>query len=311
MSAARVVLLSGGLGGARLAPALARRLGDDRLTVVANVGDDLEWMGLAIAPDADSILYALAGVWDGEQGWGRSGESFAVRDELAARGEATWFGVGDRDLAFHLWRTAELGRGRSPTEILAAAAARFGVRGVRLLPASDEPSATRIVTEEGSLSFQEWYVREHAEPPVVAVELAGGRPSEAVLAALGEADLVILGPSNPVTSIGAILALDGVRARVAAAPRRLAVCPVVRGAPSADPAIDHHARARARVLAASGRSDRAAAIAGLYVGLADAFLVDPVDAEEVAAIRALGMEAVVTPLLDPASLADAIAARAA
>lgn len=302
-----IVLLSGGLGGARLAPALARRAGPEGLAVVANVGDDLEWMGLRISPDADSILYALAGLWDEERGWGRKDETFRARSVVETLGGPSWFGVGDRDLALHLWRASRLRDGATPTEILAEAAERLGVRGVALLPASDEIADTVIVTRDGRrLRFQEWYVRERAEPAVAAVELAEGRASPAVLDAIARGRAIVLGPSNPRTSLGPILALEGVRSAVLRAPCRIAVSPVVRGVPSSDPAIDHHARARARVLAAEGREDTPASIASAFVGIVDTFVIDDADADERDEIEGLGMRVATAPLLDPPALAGVL-----
>ena len=304
----RVVLLSGGLGGARLAPPLARALGPDRLTIVANVGDDLEWRGLRVSPDVDSILYALAGVWDAERGWGRRGETFAARDALAELGEEGWFGVGDRDLALHLFRTDRLRAGETPTAVIAAALARFGVSGVRLLPASDEPNRTAVVLADGRrLTFQEWYVREAATPSLAKVALAHGAASAAALGAISAADVVILGPSNPVTSLGAILALRGMRAAVAGAPRRIAVSPVVCGKPSDHPGIRRHFLARAQVLAAEGREDRPASIGAGFVDLAGELWLDVADGGEATAIRDLGIEPVIAPLLDAEALARALA----
>ena len=302
-----IVLLSGGLGGARLAPALARRAGAGRLTVVANVGDDLEWMGLRISPDADSILYALAGLWDEDRGWGRKDETFHTRTVVEALGGPGWFGVGDRDLALHLWRAARRRDGATPTEVLLEAAERLGVRGVTILPASDEPVDTTIATLDGRrLRFQEWYVRERAEPAVAAVEVAPGRPGRAVLEALAGASAVVLGPSNPRTSLAPILALEGVREAVLRVRRRIAVSPVVLGVPSSDPAIDHHARARARVLAAEGRQDTPSSIASALVGLVDTFVLDAADAAERPAIEALGLRAVTASLLEPDALAGVL-----
>jgi LPPG:FO 2-phospho-L-lactate transferase len=295
-----VVLLTGGLGGARLAPALRAALGPGRLTVIANVGDDLDWMGLRVCPDVDSVLYALAGVWDGERGWGRREETFAVRDAL---GNGQWFNVGDRDLATHIRRTAMLRAGRTLTAATEAVAAGLGVDGVRVLPACDEPAQTHVVTADGRrLHFQEWYVREHAEPEIAAVDHARAPAAPSALAALAAADHVILGPSSPVASIAPILALDGMRAAVAAVPRRTAVSPVVAAVEPADAGARHHARARGRLLAAQGCSHEPAAIAALYADLVERFVVDRADA---AAVEG----AVLSELLDPAELALTLTAR--
>jgi LPPG:FO 2-phospho-L-lactate transferase len=295
----QVVLLAGGLGGARLAPALATSLGRGRLTVVANVGDDLEWMGLRVCPDLDSIVYALAGVWDRGRGWGRRGETFRVRDALAALGAPSWFGIGDGDLSLHLSRSVLLGSGASLTETTRVLSRRIGVRGVAVVPASNRCARTRFVTRDGRrLAFQEWYVRELARPEIRRTLLSHAMPSSAALVALRRADAVVLGPSNPVTSIGAILALRGIASALRRVPLRIAISPVVRNRPLRSASIAHHARARRRVLEAEGHADRALSIAARYARFVDWFLLDEADEAEASAIRRLGLEVKLADLLD-------------
>jgi LPPG:FO 2-phospho-L-lactate transferase len=303
----KIVLLAGGLGGARLAPALADAIGARSLTVIANVGDDLDWMGLRVCPDLDSIAYALAGLWDRRRGWGRRSESFRLRDALSRFG-ASWFSVGDRDLALHLTRAAHLESGKSLTAATEALVRRLGVRGVRLLPASDALTAgTRLALCDGrTVPFQQWYVRELAWAPVRRAILARAPASRSALAALREADAVVLGPSNPIASLGAILALRGMRQAVVAAPRRLAVSPVVVGRTVRGTGLEHHARARRRLLATVGARDGPASIARLYRGLAEQFLLDGRDRSEAAGVRRAGLEPVVADLLDERRLAAAI-----
>jgi LPPG:FO 2-phospho-L-lactate transferase len=302
-----VVLLAGGLGGARLAPALVREVGAGALTIVANVGDDIEWMGLRVCPDMDSISYALAGVWHRERGWGRRDETFAVHGALRTIGRSdspTWFGVGDRDLALHLERTRMLREGKTLTAATREICSRLGVEAATVVPASDEPSATRVRLRDGrTLGFQEWYVREAAQPEVVETILAATPASPAALDALASADVVVFAPSNPVTSIGAILALDGMRAAVARAPRRLAVSPVAAARPSDNPTIAHHARARASVLRAAGCDDRPAAIATCYGDLLTHFVIDEADRGEGPPISKLRLEVGVCDTLDDDALA--------
>jgi LPPG:FO 2-phospho-L-lactate transferase len=306
-AARRFVLLAGGLGGARLAPALAQVVGPRRLTVVANVGDDLEWMGMRVCPDLDSIVYSLAGLWNRRRGWGRRGETFRVRAELAALDDEIWFGVGDRDLALHLERTGLLRSGKTLTEATRDLVKRLDVRGVEVLPASDSPARTRFRLRDGRvLGFQEWYVREQARPPVVETLLARAPASAAALRALAAADVVVFAPSNPISSIGAILSLRGMKQAVRRAPRRLAVSPVVVGRSSSSRAIQHHARARRHVLEAAGSRDRPEAIARRYAGLADAFVLDRRDRADEQDIRRAGLEPVLADLLDERSLARAI-----
>jgi LPPG:FO 2-phospho-L-lactate transferase len=304
----KVVLLSGGLGGARLAPALGRVLGPGRLAVIANVGDDLEWMGLRVCPDVDSILYALAGVWDGKRGWGRRGETFRVCECLESLRALSWFGIGDQDLAMHLERTRLLRSGRRLTDVTRELSSKLGVRGVTVAPAADAPAATRFVLcDRRTLDFQEWYVRECARPRLRRTILSRAPASPAALDVLADADAVVLGPSNPITSIGAILALPGMKSAVRAVPRRMAVSPVVVRRRGRSANIAQHARARRRVLEAEGAQDRPAAIAARYAPLVDRFLLDRSDRADADAIRRLGIEPVLADLLDPAALARALA----
>jgi LPPG:FO 2-phospho-L-lactate transferase len=305
----RVVLLTGGLGGARLTPHLRDELGPDRLTVIVNVGDDLTWFGLRICPDLDSVLYALAGLWDAGRGWGRRDETFQVRDALDGLGARPWFNVGDRDLAFHLLRAELLRAGATLTEATHELARRLGVTGVVVLPASDEPAETTIVLADGrELHFQEWYVREKADLPVRAVRFPHRPASGAALAALRDADAVVLGPSNPITSIGAILALTGLGTAVRQVPRRIAVSPVVArvAPPTAD--LRHHTHARRQLLAAVSCADTPGAIAARYANLVDRFVLDRADATDAEQVHRVGLQPVLTDVLDSAALARTLVA---
>lgn len=306
-SAPRIVLLTGGLGGARLAPYLRDALGPGRLTVVANVGDDLSWHGLRVCPDLDSVTYALAGVWDSQRGWGLRDETFRVRDSLVALGASAWFNVGDRDLAHHLLRGDRLREGRGLTDATRELSRRLGIEDVEILPASDEPNETHMLLKDGRLlHFQEWYVGEKAKPELREVRLAKGAASEAAVKAIEGADAVILGPSNPLTSIGAILALDGIGEAVSEAPRRISVSPVVVGVGSEDPGVRHHALARQRILATVGCTDDPGEISARYAGLAEHFLVDHADAGYEKEVRRSGLKPIRTNLLDPPTLAQAL-----
>lgn len=307
----RTVLLTGGLGGAHLAPALARALGPGNLTVVANVGDDLDWHGLRICPDVDTVLYALGGQLDRERGWGIAGDTFTVRAALAGLGGPSAFGVGDRDLATHLVRAELLRTGRTLTEATAEVARRLGVDGPAVLPASDEPCPTRLELADGRwVGFQEWYVGAGAEPPVRSLAPGSGPAAPAVLAALARADAVVLGPSNPVSSIGTVLALDGLAEAVARVPTVVAVSPVVLASPPPGP-VAHHALARRRLLAVTGDEDTPAGVARHYArrhpGLVDAYLVDERDGGEVPGVVRAGLCPEPARLLDPGALAGALA----
>jgi LPPG:FO 2-phospho-L-lactate transferase len=308
-SESQVVLLTGGLGGARLAPSLRDALGPGRLTIVANVGDDLTWHGLRVCPDLDSVTYSLAGLWDAQRGWGLKDETFRVRDALAGLHEPTWFNVGDRDLALHLLRTERLRAGRRLAQTTQELSCRLGVVDVEVLPASDEPSETRVLLEDGRLlHFQQWYVGERAKPELREVRLAGGTASEAAVQAIGEADLLILGPSNPVTSIGAILALEGTREAISKTPLRVAVSPVVVGVESENPGVLHHALARRRSLATVGCTDEPGEISARYAGLVEHFLVDYADAGYEKEVIRNELEPIRADLLDSSALAKALVA---
>ena len=308
MSHPSVVLLTGGLGGARLAPRLRDVLGQGKLSIVANVGDNLMWHGLLVCPDLDSVAYALAGLWDSERGWGLRDETFRVRDTLADLHQRPWFNVGDRDLALHLLRSDHLRSGHSLTHASQELSRRLGITSVEMLPASDESNETYVLLEDSRLlHFQEWYVRERADPKLGEVRLAGGMASKAAVHAIESADAVILGPSNPITSIGSILALDGVEEAIRSVPRRIAVSPVVVGVEPNDAGVRHHALARRRALATVGRVDTPGAIAGLYASVADLFLIDNVDAGETEEVLRAGLQPVQADLLDPAALAETLA----
>ena len=224
-----VVLLSGGTGGAKLARGLADVC--DNLTVVANTGDDVDVYGVHVSPDPDLVTYWLADAID-ERGWGLRGDTWQVMDALAAAGRPHWFRLGDRDLAMCLIRTERMRAGASLTEAHGAVVEALGVE-ARVLPMSDEPVATWVTTGGRALPFQEFMIVERAEGPIERVELRGlerARPSDAVLQAVAEADAIVIGPSNPVISIGPILALPGMREAVRGAPAPVvAVSPFVGG----------------------------------------------------------------------------------
>jgi LPPG:FO 2-phospho-L-lactate transferase len=229
MTFERVVALSGGVGGARFLDGLARLLPDGALTAVVNTGDDFEHLGLAICPDLDTVMYTLSGLGDEERGWGLAGETFAAMGMVGRYAGPDWFALGDRDLATHLMRTAALRTGEPLSRVTARLCAALSVR-ARVLPMADAPCRTMIDTAtDGTLPFQEWFVRRRAQPKVRAVRFEG-RPSPApgVLETIASCQLVLLGPSNPYVSIDPILSIEGVRAALAAKPV-VAVSPIVGG----------------------------------------------------------------------------------
>jgi LPPG:FO 2-phospho-L-lactate transferase len=302
----RVTLLAGGTGGTKLAHGFAMRP-DVELTVIANVGDDAEVHGLLVCPDIDALLYTLSGLIDAERGWGVRGDTHTAHDMFARYGEETWFTVGDADLATHAHRSRLLREGASLTDVTAAMAAALGSGGARILPASDAPWRTRINTDDGELSFQEYFVRLRQAPEVRGVRLDGsGAPTRAVLDAIGDAEMVVIGPSNPIVSIGPILELDGVREALrAAVGRRVAVSPIVAGRALKGPAD--------RMLSSLGHDVSAVGVARLYDGLVDRFVIDEADAPLAASIAELGMTPTVLPIVmrtdgDRAALAGALLA---
>jgi LPPG:FO 2-phospho-L-lactate transferase len=304
----RIVLLSGGFGGARLVPALRELVASGHLSVIANTGDDLTWFGLRVCPDVDAILYSLAGLWNAEAGWGRRGETFRTRDALTDLGSPPWFNVGDLDLALHLLRTELLRSGKTLTEATRELARRLRVQGATVIPASDQPQETHVVLQDGRLlHFQEWYVKESARPPVRQVRVPHGPASPAALDALRHADAVILGPSNPASSIGPILSRHGLTDLVRQVRCRIAVSPVVLGISPPDAAVSHHARARQQLLTPGGAEDTPEGIAKLYAGLVQYFVLDRTDSSQVSEIEQLGLNPVTCDLLDSAQLARTLA----
>ncbi len=288
----RVVELAGGVGGAKLAYGLQSEVGS-ALSVVVNTGDDLDRHGLAIWPDHDTVMYTLAGMDDRARGWGLAGETWAVMDALAALGQDTWFRLGDRDLATHLVRTERLRRGERPTVVALALQALVELP-ARILPMSDAPIRTEVLTDDGWLEFQEYFVHRHQEPAVRDVRFSGiaaARPTPEVLAAIAEAEILVLGPSNPVVSIGPILAVPGMGDALADARARgvpvAAVSGIVGGVALRGPAD--------RMLISLGEESSALGVARRYAGLVDLFVIDEVDAPLAPAIEALGMRVLVAP----------------
>jgi len=286
----RVVELAGGVGGAKLAEGLAAHLGAD-LTIVVNTGDDLELHGLAIWPDHDTVAYTLAGLDDEVRGWGLRDETWTVMDSLAALGDETWFRLGDRDLATHLWRTDRLRAGARPTDVARELAAALGFAPT-ILPMSDHPVRTEVLTDDGWLEFQEYFVHRHQEPDVHEVRFRGieaARPTPEVLAAVAVADIIVIAPSNPIVSIGPILALPGFAAALAEARERdvpiVAVSGIIGGKALKGPAD--------RMLTSLGQESSALGVARLYAGVATAFIVDTTDAESTPSIADLGLRPVV------------------
>jgi LPPG:FO 2-phospho-L-lactate transferase len=283
MSRDLVVALSGGVGGAKLALGLSRIVPADDLLVVANVGDDFEHLGLHISPDADTLMYALAGLDNQSLGWGRRDETWSFMETLAALGGENWFRLGDRDLAVHIERTQRLRRGELLSTITADFCRRLGV-GPRVLPATDDSVRTRLRTEEGWLDFQDYFVRLQCRPVVRELAFLGAetaRAHPALLAALQDERLraVIICPSNPFISVEPILAVPGMREALStsAAPV-VAVSPIIGGKAVKGPT--------AKMMGELGLTPSAAAVAERYGDLLDGYVMDVADAAEAARVAA-------------------------
>ena len=282
-----VVALAGGVGGAKLAHGLALRLPPKALTVVVNTGDDFEHLGLPICPDLDTVMYTLAGLANPATGWGQVDETWNFLGALERLGAATWFRLGDRDLATHIERRRRLAAGETLTEATQAICRALGV-GPRVLPMTDEAVRTMVQTDEGELEFQEYFVRRQCRPRVSGFRFAtngAARATPAVLSALEQADLIVLCPSNPFVSLGPILSLPGVRERLSAQPG-VAVTPIVGGQSLKGPA--------GKMLEELGLPVSPVAVAETYAGLIRGFVIDQVDAALAPDIAALGLQVLVT-----------------
>jgi LPPG:FO 2-phospho-L-lactate transferase len=274
-SSCKVVALSGGVGGAKLALGLSRVVEGDAVMIVANPGDDFEHLGLTICPDLDTLTYVLAGIDDHVRGWGRAGETWSFMEQLKTQGGETWFNLGDKDLELHRERSRRLAAGESLTAITADITRRLGIA-ARIAPATDDRLRTIVETENGILGFQHYFVRERCEPRVRGFRYDGAdraRPNPAVLEALAarELEAVVICPSNPYVSIDPMLAMPGLRRALAnASAPVVAVSPIVGGRAIKGPA--------AKMMAELGVAPTAAAVAAHYGALIDGFVVDAPDA---------------------------------
>lgn len=270
----RVAVISGGVGGAKLALGFSRIVAGDRLSVIVNTGDDFDHLGLRICPDVDTTLYTLGDLANTELGWGRRDETWHFMETLEALGGETWFRLGDADLALHVKRTTALAAGATLSEVTDDIRRRFGIA-ARILPMSDAPVATLVLTPGGEVGFQDYFVRQRCSPKVLGLRFAGAeaaRPSPGAVAALSAPGLaaVVIAPSNPYLSIDPILAVPGMRAliRSAGAPV-IAVTSIIQGAAVKGPT--------AKIMAERGIDPSPVAIARHYGGLIDGFILDERD----------------------------------
>ena len=292
-----VTVLAGGVGAARFLRGLREVVDHTSITAVVNVADDEVICGLSISPDVDTVVYTCAGAIDAERGWGLADESWRAMEGLqrfaasAGQDDIGWFNLGDRDLGTHMYRSARLQAGATLTEVTAELARAWDL-GMTVLPVSDDPIATRVATEtDGELAFQEYFVRHHHDVAATAVRFDGverARPAPGVLEAVATADVVVIAPSNPIVSIGPVLAVPGVREEVTRRrDRTVAVSPIVGGAALKGPAD--------RLMAELGLESSVVGVARRYREVASVLVVDEVDAALADAVEAEGMRCVVTP----------------
>jgi LPPG:FO 2-phospho-L-lactate transferase len=303
-----LVALAGGVGAARFLRGLVRVVPPEAVTVVVNTADDEVFHGLSVSPDLDTVTYTLAGAEHPEQGWGLAGETFVAMEALDRYGQDTWFRLGDRDLGTHLFRTERLAQGATLSEVTREIAAAWGVVPT-LLPMTDDRVATRVTVRrpdgrEETLAMQEWFVRERTEPPVVAVELAGidtALPAPGVLTALEHAETILVCPSNPVISIGPILAVPGIREVLRRRRDRVVgVSPIIAGAPVKGPAD--------RLMGPLGIEVSCVGVAHAYADFCGTLVIDSGDAARAREVEAAGVHAVVADtLMTDARVAAALA----
>ena len=284
-----VVVLAGGIGAARFLDGLARVIPAGDITVIGNTGDDLEVHGLCVSPDLDTLTYTLAGVVDPAQGWGVAGDTFECLDRLARFGCETWFRLGDRDLATHIYRTSLLRSGLPLSDVTLRISRSLGVRS-RIIPMSDDPVRTWVETGQGRLDFQTYFVKRQSRDQVSGVEFVGAetaRPAPDVIEEIRAAKAVIVAPSNPIISIGPILAVAGIREALRKTNAAVtAVSPIVAGRALKGPA--------ARMMEGLGMEASAASVAELYRDFADFFVLDQQDTTLSGRVEALGMKPVIT-----------------
>jgi LPPG:FO 2-phospho-L-lactate transferase len=285
----QITVLAGGVGAARFLRGLIRVVDPTSLSLIVNTGDDERFFGLYISPDLDTIMYTLAGAVDQEKGWGRKEDSFTCLESLGRYYPETWFSLGDKDLATHLFRTEQLYQGKQLSNITQALAQAWGITAT-LLPMTNEPVRTVVYTEDGPTPFQEYLIKQGAQRAVREITLKGieeAHPAPGVCEAILAADLILLPPSNPLVSIGPILALPGVRDLLQnASVPVIGISPIVAGRPVKGPA-DH-------MLAGLGIEVSPAGVAGVYQDFLDVFVIDEQDASIQTRIEKMGIKVVVT-----------------
>jgi len=303
-----ITVLTGGTGGAKFVDGLRQVVAPEELTIIVNTGDDLLWWGLYVSPDIDSITYVLSGMLSRERGWGVKGDTFFCLQHMGQLGQPIWFHAGDRDLAVHILRSKLLAEGKTLSEVTTEICEKLGVK-ARILPMSNSRVETRVGTPMGELSFEEYFVQRWYQDPVESIRFAGAadaEPAPGVLEAIMNADIVLLAPSNPVTSIGPILAVPGVREALHKTKARIAaVSPIVAGEAVAGPA--------GILMASQGLPVSVAGVAEAYHDFLDMLVIDTRDAQSLEELKKSGLRVHVTKTImrtseDKADLAGSVLA---
>jgi len=301
-----ITVLTGGTGGAKFVDGLRQVVPPEQLTIIVNTGDDLLWWGLYVSPDIDSITYVLSGLLSRERGWGVKGDTFYCLQAMGQLGQPIWFHTGDRDLAVHVLRSKLLAEGRTLSEVTTEISDKLGVKS-RILPMSDSRVETRVGTPVGELSFEEYFVQRWYQDPVESIRFAGAadaEPAPGVIDAILEADIVLVAPSNPVTSIGPILAVPGIKDALQKSNARVAaISPIIAGEAVAGPA--------GILMASQGLEVSVAGVAHAYHDFLDMLVIDVRDSESEKALRQSGLRVHVTKTLmrtpeDKAELATSV-----
>lgn len=303
-----ITALAGGVGAARFLTGLTQIVPQEGLTVVANTGDDIELFGLHISPDIDIVAYTLAGIVDNDKGWGIKGDTFQCLDRLKKLGQDTWFNLGDRDLATHFYRTNRIKQGATLSQITHEICNFLGLK-ITLLPMSNDKFETHIRTSQGTMHFEEYFVKRQFRDEVLGIDFVGAAtalPAPGVLDAIMDAEVVVVCPSNPIVSIGTILAVKGIRDSLRhTSARVVGISPIVGGAPIKGPAD--------KMLRHFGFEVSAYGVAQVYSDFLDGFVIDSLDAAQKSQIEKLGIDVSVTntimkSLNDKVSLAKAVLA---
>lgn len=284
-----IVVLAGGVGAARFLQGVVQVVPQEEITVIANTGDDREFYGLHVSPDVDIVMYTLAGLVNESQGWGITGDTYNTMQQLTSYGQENWFALGDRDLATHIHRTQLLRQGKTLSEITDDLRARLGLK-LRILPMSNQPVQTHVLTPAGLLHFEEYFVKRRCSDPVQDVQFVGAssaKPAPGLLDTIKEAEAILIAPSNPIVSIGSILSVPGIHdALHEASGMVIAVSPLVGGAPIKGPAD--------KLMSGLHMEVSAAGVARHYRDFLDVMVIDQQDTHLLGAIEDLGIPAIAT-----------------